>query len=71
VVKLKKGYGIVEQFDGIMYKNCLALYTHIHAQTCKEWARNIVLAAGSYRMKKSMRLGGFKKTFPAVNDQKM
>lgn len=69
-IRLRKGQGIVEQFDGIMYKNCVALYTHVHALTCKEWAKNFVLAARSYKMRKSMKLGFFKEAIPAVNDQK-
>ncbi|MCX7822423.1 MAG: hydrogenobyrinic acid a,c-diamide synthase (glutamine-hydrolyzing) [Syntrophobacterales bacterium] len=71
VVGLHKGHGIVEQFDGIMYKNCVALYAHIHALACKEWAVNFVAAAQTYRIEKSMKPGGIERfNLSAVNDQK-
>lgn len=69
IINLNKGQGIVEQFDGIMYKSCVALYGHVHALSCKEWARNFVEVAHAYRVGKSMKLGA-KKKFPAVDDQK-
>ncbi|MBW1975723.1 MAG: cobyrinate a,c-diamide synthase [Deltaproteobacteria bacterium] len=48
-VKLKKGYGIVEHFDGMVYKNCAASYAHIHALSNREWALRFVEAAHFYR----------------------
>jgi len=69
ILKLQKGHGIVEQFDGIVYRNCVALYAHLHVLTCKEWASNFVSVARSYRIG-NMRSGSFKElVLPAVDDQ--
>ena len=69
ILRLQKGHGIVEQFDGIVYRNCVALYAHLHALTCKEWASNFVNAARSYRIG-NMKSGSFKGLFlPVVDDQ--
>lgn len=71
IVDLDKGYGIVEHFDGIMYKNCVALYAHIHVSACKEWAKNFIYAAHAYRVEKSIKLGGTKRfDLPAIDDRK-
>ncbi len=56
-VKLKKGYGIIEQFDGIVYKNCVAFYSHIHAVSCKKWGERFVNLAVRYR--EGMKSGKF------------
>ncbi|MEJ5300435.1 MAG: cobyrinate a,c-diamide synthase [Thermodesulforhabdaceae bacterium] len=69
ILKLQKGHGIVEQFDGIVYRNCVALYAHVHALTCKEWAKSFVKTAQSYRVG-NMKSGSFKEALlPAVDDQ--
>jgi len=36
--------------DGIVYKNVLATYTHLHALGSPEWARGMVKKAREYRM---------------------
>ncbi len=66
-VKLKKGHGIIEQFDGMVYKNCVAFYTHIHALSCKQWAERFVRAAVRYR--KRMKSGKIhEKIAPVIFD---
>lgn len=56
-VKLKKGHGIIEQFDGMVYKNCAAFYTHLHAVGNDEWAQRFVQAAKWYREFKVAMIG--------------
>lgn len=46
---VKRGHGIVDQKDGLCYKNVLATYTHVHALGTKEWERGIIAAAAAYR----------------------
>lgn len=35
--KLKRGYGVDGKYDGILYKNVLASYAHIHIYSYKNW----------------------------------
>ncbi|MFP3980291.1 MAG: cobyrinate a,c-diamide synthase [Desulfobacterales bacterium] len=46
---MKKGRGIVNQRDGLCYKNVLATYTHIHSLGAPDWAGSLVQAAERYR----------------------
>jgi cobyrinic acid a,c-diamide synthase len=39
---MQRGIGFAESGDGLVYKNCLALYTHIHALATPEWAHLFV-----------------------------
>jgi cobyrinic acid a,c-diamide synthase len=48
-LKVERGAGIGDRRDGLVYKNCLALYTHIYAPGVKEWAPAIVKKAREYR----------------------
>ncbi|MBF0345431.1 MAG: hydrogenobyrinic acid a,c-diamide synthase (glutamine-hydrolyzing) [Nitrospirae bacterium] len=45
VFKMKRGKGIVNGLDGIIYKNVLATYTHLHALGANEWAIGLITAA--------------------------
>jgi len=45
---VKRGHGIDGQHDGISYKNVFAVYNHIHALGCPEWAERMVALATSY-----------------------
>lgn len=47
--QVKRGHGIDGTKDGILYKNILACYNHIHALGAKEWAKNLVTAARTFR----------------------
>ncbi len=42
VFHMKRGTGFAMGRDGLVYKNCLALYTHVHALGTPEWAGNFV-----------------------------
>ncbi len=42
VLKMVRGRGFIDGWDGLTYKNVLALYTHIHADGTPEWAGNFV-----------------------------
>jgi cobyrinic acid a,c-diamide synthase len=55
VFRLRKGYGIVDGRDGMLYKNTLACYSHIHAVGNKHWAEAMVAGAAGFRHE---RLGG-------------
>ncbi|MEN8141099.1 MAG: cobyrinate a,c-diamide synthase [Thermodesulfobacteriota bacterium] len=45
---VERGTGFAEGGDGLVYKNTLALYTHIHAVGTPEWAPNLVAKAREY-----------------------
>lgn len=51
VFSMKKGRGIINQKDGLCYKNVLATYTHIHCLGISGWAPAFVRAAENYRKK--------------------
>ncbi len=50
---VKRGKGIVDNKDGICYKNVLAAYTHLHAIGSPEWADGLVRCARENRDQKS------------------
>jgi cobyrinic acid a,c-diamide synthase len=43
--RIRKGQGIQEKKDGIVYKNLFASYVHLHASGTPEWARSFVTLA--------------------------
>ena len=45
---VKRGHGIDGRFDGILYKNLFAAYTHLHALGNPEWARAFAAIASDY-----------------------
>ena len=47
--KIVRGTGINGQYDGIIYKNVIASYTHIHASVVPQWARSFVASVKSNR----------------------
>ena len=47
--KLKRGSGIVDNQEGLCYRNVVATYTHIHALGTQEWAPGIVHASLGYK----------------------
>jgi cobyrinic acid a,c-diamide synthase len=53
VFRMKRGVGIHGDRDGIVYKNVLATYTHIHALGNPGWASALVRNAVAYRSKKA------------------
>ncbi len=42
VFRMQRGAGIEKDRDGIVYKNVLATYTHVHALGTPQWARALV-----------------------------
>lgn len=50
--KVNRGYGIDGEMDGLIYKNVLAGYTHLHAVSKPQWAKNLVAQAVEYKRTK-------------------
>ena len=53
VFHMKRGVGIAKDRDGIIYKNVLATYTHVHAVGTPEWARALVQRATRFQKRTS------------------
>jgi cobyrinic acid a,c-diamide synthase len=49
VFNVKRGKGIIDNMDGLCYKNVLATYTHLHAIGSPEWSEGIMAAAITYK----------------------
>jgi cobyrinic acid a,c-diamide synthase len=49
VFHMKRGVGIAGDRDGILYKNVLATYTHLHAVGTPQWAKALVRQATLYK----------------------
>ena len=47
--RIKRGQGVRNQRDGIIYKNLFASYVHLHALGTPEWARGFVSLASKKR----------------------
>jgi cobyrinic acid a,c-diamide synthase len=43
--RVRRGYGLDGQRDGLCYRNVLASYTHVHALGTESWAPSVVRAA--------------------------
>jgi cobyrinic acid a,c-diamide synthase len=52
VFAMKRGSGVVNQRDGIVYKNVLATYTHLHALGTPFWAEALVRNAAARKSTK-------------------
>ena len=52
VFNVQRGKGIVDNKDGICYKNVLASYTHLNATGTPEWADGMVQCAQRYKGQK-------------------
>ncbi len=50
--KLQKGTGVIKNFDGIIYKNLFASYTHVHAFGVKFWAERFLKKAWEFKNQK-------------------
>jgi len=48
-MQLSRGTGIKDSLDGLVYKNVLAGYAHVHALSSGIWAVNFVRAADKYK----------------------
>ena len=49
VFAVERGVGFMGGRDGLLYRNVLALYTHIHALSAPQWAVNFVSRALEFR----------------------
>ncbi len=57
VFGMQRGVGIDGKADGLLYKNVLAAYTHLHALGTPEWAPGLVNKAREYRTGKRQGRG--------------
>ncbi len=48
VFSMRRGKGIEGGLDGIVYKNVLATYTHLHALGAPQWAEGMIKAAAAF-----------------------
>lgn len=46
---MQRGVGFMGGKDGLVYKNVLALYSHVHAVATPQWAGNMVALAWEYK----------------------
>ncbi|QER42276.1 hydrogenobyrinic acid a,c-diamide synthase (glutamine-hydrolyzing) [Thermodesulfobacterium sp. TA1] len=53
IFELEKGVGFEGKKDGILYKNLLAAYTHIHVFSVKCWAEKFLRKAKEFKLKKT------------------
>lgn len=53
--KMRRGKGIVDNRDGMCYKNVFAAYTHLHAVGTPEWAAGVVRCALEYNRQKPVK----------------
>jgi cobyrinic acid a,c-diamide synthase len=54
IFEMQKGHGIVNNRDGICFKNVFATYTHIHAMGVPQWAGTLVRLARKFREERDM-----------------
>jgi len=52
--EVERGVGFMGGRDGLIYKNVLALYTHVHAVGTAQWATALVEKAKSYASKRQV-----------------
>lgn len=48
-MEMQRGVGFIEKREGLVHKNVLALYTHIHSISTPEWAVGLVAKAREFR----------------------
>jgi len=48
-LSMDRGVGFIDGRDGLVYKNVLALYTHIHALATPQWAGSLVVRALEFK----------------------
>ena len=46
--RVSRGTGMAGQREGLLFRNVLATYTHLHALGCPQWARALVRRAREY-----------------------
>ncbi|MBD3169505.1 MAG: cobyrinate a,c-diamide synthase [candidate division Zixibacteria bacterium] len=55
-LNMKKGDGCFDKRDGLLYKNVMASYSHIHVLGCLQWAEGLLKAAALFNMSKKSEL---------------
>lgn len=55
IFKVKRGYGLDGETDGLCTKNLLATYTHLHATGYTPWGEALIRAATHFRELKKMK----------------
>jgi cobyrinic acid a,c-diamide synthase len=53
-LEMQRGVGFMGGRDGLVYKNVLALYTHIHSLSTPQWAGNFVVRALEFKTQREM-----------------
>ncbi|MBN1212030.1 MAG: hydrogenobyrinic acid a,c-diamide synthase (glutamine-hydrolyzing) [candidate division Zixibacteria bacterium] len=48
-LSVQTGFGLGQQRDGLLYKNCLACFAHLHADGAEKWAPALAANAAAYR----------------------
>jgi len=61
VFKVKRGYGVDGKRDGIIKKNLLATFTHVHAAENRMWAEKLFSTAVDYRKRMIKKFISFEK----------
>jgi cobyrinic acid a,c-diamide synthase len=51
-LEMERGVGFMDNRDGLVYKNVLALYTHIHTLATPQWAASLVTKALDFKAQK-------------------
>ncbi len=49
VMEMERGVGFISKRDGLVKKNVLALYTHVHALATPQWVHGMVAAARQWK----------------------
>lgn len=60
-MKVERGTGLGGERDGLVFRNAIACYTHIHAEGTRSWAPALVSCARSHREKKEVPGGDGRK----------
>ncbi|GAB6057483.1 cobyrinate a,c-diamide synthase [Desulfonatronum parangueonense] len=58
-LEMKRGCGMDQNRDGLIFKNTFACYTHLHALGVPTWAGNFIAAARSYQQENTKSPGNF------------
>ena len=51
-LEMERGVGFMDGLDGLVYKNVLALYTHIHALSTPQWAGSLFDRAFEFKVQR-------------------
>jgi cobyrinic acid a,c-diamide synthase len=57
---MRRGTGILDERDGVCYKNVLATYSHVHAIGAPEWAEGLVRKAMAHQRESASKCENLK-----------